>query len=161
MPPVQGRHAPGTIEKINVVRFPQDGEIILHPPFRRQIAKLKNQSAKKRDYGADEIAYPPTTEGRSREIRLSRSDQVARRATRGALRSKVARGRAGAMRGADLSRKSGRHGVPPLPERRDGSAARKRRGCFGAMRSDDEKAGSDPISTRRHFAERLDGTGKM
>ena len=36
----------------------------------------------------------------SREIRLSRSDQVARRATRGALRSKVARGRAGAMRGA-------------------------------------------------------------
>jgi hypothetical protein len=30
----------------------------------------------------------------SREIRLSRSDQVARRATRGALRSKVARGRA-------------------------------------------------------------------
>ena len=37
----------------------------------------------------------------SREIRLSRSDQVARRATRGALRSKVARGRAGAMRGAN------------------------------------------------------------
>ena len=46
-------------------------------------------------------AYPPTTGGRSREIRLSRSDQVARRATRGALRSKVARGRAGAMRGAN------------------------------------------------------------
>ena len=42
--------------KINVVRFPQDGEIIQHSPFRRQIAKLKNQSAKKRDYGADEIA---------------------------------------------------------------------------------------------------------
>ena len=40
----------------------------------------------------------------SREIRLSRSDQVARRATRGALRSKVARGRAGAMRGAELLR---------------------------------------------------------
>ena len=34
-------------------------------------------------------------------------------------------------------------------------------GCFGAMRRDDEKDGSDPISTRRHFAERLDGTGKM
>jgi hypothetical protein len=29
------------------------------------------------------------------------------------------------------------------------------------MRSDGEKDGSDPISTRRHFAERLDGTGKM
>ena len=46
-------------------------------------------------------ANPPTTGGMSREIRLSRSDQVARRATRGALRSKVARGRAGAMRGAN------------------------------------------------------------
>ena len=34
-------------------------------------------------------------------------------------------------------------------------------GCFGAMRRDGEKDGSDPISTRRHFAERLDGTGKM
>ena len=33
--------------------------------------------------------------------------------------------------------------------------------CFGAMRSDGKKDGSDPISTRRHFAERLDGTGKM
>ncbi|MBR3776166.1 MAG: hypothetical protein IKL02_01030 [Kiritimatiellae bacterium] len=43
----------------------------------------------------------------SREIRLSRSDQVARRATRGALRSKVARGRAGAMRGAAKARKGG------------------------------------------------------
>ena len=39
--------------------------------------------------------------------------------------------------------------------------AGKRRGCFGAMRRDGEKDGSDPISTRRHFAERLDGTGKM
>jgi len=29
------------------------------------------------------------------------------------------------------------------------------------MRSDGEKDGSDPISTRRHFAGRLDGTGKM
>ncbi len=28
------------------------------------------------------------------------------------------------------------------------------------MRRDGEKDGSDPISTRRHFAERLDGTGK-
>ena len=44
---------------------------------------------------------------------------------------------------------------------RDGFAARERRGCFGAMRRDGEKDGSDPISTRRHFAERLDGTGKM
>jgi len=44
---------------------------------------------------------------------------------------------------------------------RGGFAARERRGCFGAMRSDGEKDGSDPISTRRHFAERLDGTGKM
>ena len=34
-------------------------------------------------------------------------------------------------------------------------------GCFGGMRSDGEKDGSDPILTRRHFAERLDGTGKM
>ena len=42
--------------------------------------------------------YPPNAV--SREIRLSRSDQVARRAKRGALRSKVARGRAVAMRGA-------------------------------------------------------------
>ena len=33
--------------------------------------------------------------------------------------------------------------------------------CFGEMRCDGEKDGSDPISTRRHFAERLDGTGKM
>ena len=39
--------------------------------------------------------------------------------------------------------------------------ARTRWGCFGGMRSDDEKDGSDPILTRRHFAERLDGTGKM
>ena len=39
--------------------------------------------------------------------------------------------------------------------------ARERWGCFGGMRSDGEKDGSDPISTRRHFAERLDGTGKM
>ncbi len=29
------------------------------------------------------------------------------------------------------------------------------------MRSDGEKDGSDPISARRHFAERLAGTGKM
>ena len=41
VPPVPGRRAPGSMEKINVVRFPQDGVIILHPPFRRQIAKLK------------------------------------------------------------------------------------------------------------------------
>ena len=41
VPPVPGRHAPGSIEKINVVRFPQDDEIIQHSPFRRQIAKLK------------------------------------------------------------------------------------------------------------------------
>ena len=33
--------------------------------------------------------------------------------------------------------------------------------CFGEMRRDGEKDGSDPILTRRHFAERLDGTGKM
>ena len=33
--------------------------------------------------------------------------------------------------------------------------------CFGEMRRDGEKDGSDPISTRRHFAERLDGMGKM
>ena len=39
--------------------------------------------------------------------------------------------------------------------------AREWRGCFGAMRCDGEKDGSDPISTRRHFAERLGGTGKM
>ena len=60
--------------------------------------------------------------------------------------------------------------------------ARTRRGCFGGMRRDvtaacrwlvqctsqpeanaraSEKDGSDPILTRRHFAERLDGTGKM
>ena len=44
---------------------------------------------------------------------------------------------------------------------RGGFAGWERRGCFGAMRSDGEKDGSDPISTRRHFAERLDGTGKM
>ena len=39
--------------------------------------------------------------------------------------------------------------------------ARERWGCFGGMRSDGEKDGSDPILTRRHFAERLGGTGKM
>jgi len=39
--------------------------------------------------------------------------------------------------------------------------ARTRWGCFGGMRSDGEKDGSDPILTRRHFAERLGGTGKM
>ena len=44
---------------------------------------------------------------------------------------------------------------------RGGFAARERRRCFGVMRRDGEKDGSDPISTRRHFAERLDGTGKM
>jgi len=41
VPPVPDHHTAGSMEKINVVRFPQDGEIILHPPFRRQIAKLK------------------------------------------------------------------------------------------------------------------------
>ena len=30
-----------------------------------------------------------------------------------------------------------------------------------ARASDGEKDGSDPILTRRHFAERLGGTGKM
>jgi type I restriction enzyme M protein len=39
--------------------------------------------------------------------------------------------------------------------------SRTRRVCFGGMRSDGEKDGSDPILTHRHFAERLDGTGKM
>ena len=39
--------------------------------------------------------------------------------------------------------------------------SRTRRVCFGGMRSDGKKDGSDPILTRRHFAERLDGTGKM
>ena len=58
----------------------------------------------------------------------------------------------------------------------DRDRARTRRGCFGGMRSDGEKDGSDPILTRTplatayaahfvrgicHFAERLDGTGKM
>jgi len=42
-----------------------------------------------------------------------------------------------------------------------GLSAWTRWGCFGGMRSDGEKDGSDPILTRRHFAERLDGTGKM
>ena len=41
VPPVPDHHTSGSMVKINVVRFPQDGEIILHPPFRRQIAKLK------------------------------------------------------------------------------------------------------------------------
>ena len=41
VPPVPDHHPPGSIEKINVVRFPQDSEIILHSPFRRQIARLK------------------------------------------------------------------------------------------------------------------------
>ena len=50
------------------------------------------------------VAHIPRGHRPSREIRLSRSDQVARRAMRGALRSKVARGRAGAMRGAELPR---------------------------------------------------------
>ena len=40
---------------------------------------------------------------------------------------------------------SGRLGDAPLPIRRDGFAARERRGCFGAMRRDGEKDGSDPI----------------
>ena len=61
----------------------------------------------------------------------------------------------------DLPRESGRLGDAPIPGRRDTYAAGKRRGCFGAMRRDGEKDGSDPISTRRHFAGRLDGTGKM
>ena len=43
----------------------------------------------------------------------------------------------------------------------DGVRARTRWVRFGGMRSDGEKDGSDPILTRRHFAERLDGTGKM
>ena len=42
-----------------------------------------------------------------------------------------------------------------------GYRSRTRRVCFGGMRRDGEKDGSDPILTRRHFAERLDGTGKM
>ena len=57
--------------------------------------------------------------------------------------------------------KDGRLGDAPLPRLRNEFAAGKRRGCFGGVRSDDEKDGSDPILTRRHFAERLDGTGKM
>jgi len=46
--------------------------------------------------------------------------------------------------------------VSVLSERGEGAWGR-----FGGMRSDGEKGGSDPISTRRHFAERLDGIGKM
>jgi hypothetical protein len=42
VPPVPGRHAPGSMEKIkSSCGHPQDSEIILHSPFRRQIAKLK------------------------------------------------------------------------------------------------------------------------
>ena len=43
----------------------------------------------------------------------------------------------------------------------DSVKARERWGCFGGMLSDGEKDGSDPILTRRHFAGRLDGIGKM
>jgi len=53
------------------------------------------------------VAHIPRGCRPSREIRLSRSDQVARRATRGALRSKVARGRAVA-RGVRNCRGGGR-----------------------------------------------------
>ena len=39
VPPVPGRRAPGSMEKIKVpCGHPQDIGIILHPPFRRQIA---------------------------------------------------------------------------------------------------------------------------
>ena len=55
--------------------------------------------------------------------------------------------------------RSPRRGAPTKTARRICRAEAE--GCFGAMRSDGEKDGSDPISTRRHFAERLDGTGKM
>ena len=42
VPPVPGRHAPGSMVKIKLsCGHPQDDEIILHSPFRRQIAKLK------------------------------------------------------------------------------------------------------------------------
>ena len=42
VPPVPGRHAPGSMEKIkSSCGHPQDIGIILHSPFRRQIAKLK------------------------------------------------------------------------------------------------------------------------
>ena len=40
VPPIPDHHTAGSIEKINVVQIPQDDEIILHPPFRRQIAKV-------------------------------------------------------------------------------------------------------------------------
>jgi len=39
--------------------------------------------------------------------------------------------------------------------------ARERWGVSAACEATVKKDGSDPISTRRHFAERLDGTGKM
>ena len=53
------------------------------------------------------------------------------------------------------------HKTAPCGVANFAEVARMRWGCFGGMRSDGVKDGSDPISTRRHFAERLDGTGKM
>ena len=51
-------------------------------------------------------------------MRLSRSDQVARRAKRGALRSKVARGRAGARTlGVNILSKIAFHEMPTLANR--------------------------------------------
>ena len=44
VPPVLSRHAPGSMEKIKLsCSHPQDGEIILHSPNPRQIAKLRYQ----------------------------------------------------------------------------------------------------------------------
>ena len=80
--------------------FPQDGEIIQHSPFRRQIARLKNQGAKKRDYGADEIAAvmgkraprrcAPTNTAR-RICRAGAEEVFRRNATRHNRRLSVAR----------------------------------------------------------------------
>ena len=52
---------------------PEDSRIIQYFPFRRQIAKQKNQGAKKRDYGADEIAADlPRESGRLGDAPLPR-----------------------------------------------------------------------------------------
>ena len=104
VPPIPGHHPPGSMEKIkSSCGHPQDIRIILHSPFRRQIAKQKNQGAKKRDYGADEIATDlPRGSGRLGDAPLpSRRDRFAPRIELAFGDSASLRGIRGAAKRAD------------------------------------------------------------
>ena len=91
------------------------------PVHQRQVGGLEPTVAREHVCGPDVISTATVNgarEGARVEIMSVGCPQTAGRYPPNEV-SRVA----GAMRGADLSRKSGRHGVPPLPGRRDEFAA--------------------------------------